>query len=688
MRDNAAHSVPFQNSFGQIYNVHNSLFSTISDPKLPKELYARVLKRMLVSVEEMRESSDTNVSNRLAVEAEDHFLHTLVSWGTTRALQEHIHLHEFHPSKHGLVIAANKVDDATRRRFSESLHRRYEQTAVGYLDLSRLSSTLRAPSVPCETEQNRHHQSHRHAFPETRNDSLYDLDELFRLISQRIPILNIENVRAEVAPVASASSRRKWDSRVALDALAKLYMMKGEYEEALRCFLILGALHAPKSLPEIEEEALDAVNESENIKADSSATSSYSFVVRLIEKHHLHQSLLESRFLPDSIEWSPISALIALCGLDLMSRFLIEHCIAPQQQPDSLSNSAIPRTVGPFFTIRGERRGTLPMDLVADQLRGNPKLLLWYLHHIFVLKPEIYVIFPNTANPPLVITQLYKEHLDLYIKYAGLNRDSARVLSRVEYYRAAETTTPLLSFLKVLLQLGVVGPVDIGKILEVERKGGSSELRTFAMELAYVMENFGNDSANDARLILDLYLKGCQSLMLAVSYAQRAKSHSKELWDLLLDHCLYRGEDEKAAAVDGSRFGLLLEAAALSGADLANLVAQIPPGMQVEGLRPRLVAAILDYRLKVKLYETSSRVAKKEKDLLFCECAQRARRGMRCDDTIRKDDVSSAWALFKRKNDVQEDEMSAGSQSFSVPRLPRIRKQPEKSSRSLFIPIR
>jgi hypothetical protein len=645
---------------------------------------------MLANVEEMRESSDANVSNRLAVEAEDHFLHTLVSWGTTRTLQEHIHLHEFHPSKHGLVIAANKVDDATCRRFAESLHRRYEQTAVGYLDLSRLSSTLRAPSAPTEVEQNRHHQSHRHSFPETRNDTLYDLDELFHLISERIPILHIEHVSPEAIPVTSASTgtRLKWNSRVAFDAMAKLYMMKGEYEEALRCFLILGALHAPKSLPEIEIEALDTVNESENIKADSSATSSYSFVVRLIEKHHLHQALLESRFLPDSIGLSPISALIALCGLELMSRFLIEHCIAPQQQPDSPSSAAIPRTVGPVSRMRGERRGTLPLDLVADQLRGNPKLLLWYLHHILVLKPEIYVIFPNTANPPLVITQLYKEHLDLYIRYAGPNKDSARVLSRVEYYRAAETTTPLLSFLKVLLQLGVMGPVDIGKILEVERKGGSSELGTFAMELAYVMENFGNDSAIDARLILDLYLRGCQSLMLAVSYAQRAKAHSKELWEILLDHCLYRGEDEKGAAVDGSRFGFLLEAAALSGADLANLVAQIPPGMQVEGLRPRLVAAISDYKLKVKLYETSSKVAKKEKDLLFRECAQRARRGMRCDETIRKDSESNLWLLLKRKNDIQEDEVSTVSEAFSVPRLPRIRKLPEPSSRSLFIPIR
>jgi hypothetical protein len=67
----------------------------------------------------------------------------------------------------------------------------------------------------------------------------------------------------------------------------------------------------------------------------------------------------------------------------------------------------------------GERRGTLPLDLVVSQLEVSPKLLHWYLHLVFVRKPDIYVKFPNTANPPAAITILHRKHLELYIKYAS-----------------------------------------------------------------------------------------------------------------------------------------------------------------------------------------------------------------------------------------------------------------------------
>jgi hypothetical protein len=151
---------------------------------------------------------------------------------------------------------------------------------------------------------------------------------------------------------------------------------------------------------------------------------------------------------------------------------------------------------------------------------------------------EVEDVRQTTANPPPVIFILHKKHLDLYIKYAGPNRDSAKALTGVEAYRVAETTTPFLTFLKVVLQLGAIGPVEVGKMLEIERRGGAGVSRTFALELAYIMENYGNDSESDAQLVLELYLKGAQSLMLAVSYAQRTKSHSAKLWETLIEHCL------------------------------------------------------------------------------------------------------------------------------------------------------
>jgi hypothetical protein len=117
------------------------------------------------------------------------------------------------------------------------------------------------------------------------------------------------------------------------------------------------------------------------------------------------------------------------------------------------------------------------------------------------------------------------------------------------------------------------------------------------------------------------YLKGAKSLVLAVSFAQRTPSHSSRLWTTLIDYCI--------AHDNGRLFGSLLEAAALSGADLASLVTKVPPGMAIEGLRPRLVAAVADYRLKLKMHETASEGATQEMISILQELSHRSRRGAR-----------------------------------------------------------
>jgi len=168
----------------------------------------------------------------------------------------------------------------------------------------------------------------------------------------------------------------------------------------------------------------------------------------------------------------------------------------------------------------------------------------------------------------------------------------------------------------------------------VARKGRESG--SFALELAYILEHYGEIQKDSARVILDLYLSGCKNLMLAVSFAQRTRQFSPVLWEILIDHCLSTGgkESDKEGSsgrqsVDGARFGSLLEAAALSGADLARLVSQIPPGMAVEGLRPRLVGAVSDYRLKLQMRQNAAVIANAEKVSLLCEVAHRSRRGLR-----------------------------------------------------------
>ena len=55
----------------------------------------------------------------------------------------------------------------------------------------------------------------------------------------------------------------------------------------------------------------------------------------------------------------------------------------------------------------------------------------------------------NLLHRPPIITRLHRKHIDLYIKFAGVYRDSAKALEGIEAYRVTEKTTPLLSFLKV-----------------------------------------------------------------------------------------------------------------------------------------------------------------------------------------------------------------------------------------------
>jgi len=149
--------------------------------------------------------------------------------------------------------------------------------------------------------------------------------------------------------------------------------------------------------------------------------------------------------------------------------------------------------------------------------------------------------------------------------------------------------------------------------------------------------------------------------MLGVAYAQRTKGYTALLWDKLIDHCLSPG-------AHGTSFGALLEAAALSGADLAKLVSRIPPGMVVEGLRPRLVAAVADYRLMVDIHRAAGDAARQEEVILIREVAQRSRRGARFvfpnTTGIRDTYVHSAKGKSSKKDDEQKDEPTTLDKNF------------------------
>lgn len=112
-----------------------------------------------------------------------------------------------------------------------------------------------------------------------------------------------------------------------------------------------------------------------------------------------------------------------------------------------------------------------------------------------------------------------------------------------------------------------------------------------------------------------------------MSYAQRQNDYSVLLWDKLIGYCLEKGSQKREGA--GVLFGALLEASAVYGADLSRLVSRIPAGMVVEGLRPRLVSAVADYRLKLGVHEAALAVSEEEKILLQRQVAHRSKRGVR-----------------------------------------------------------
>ena len=234
-------------------------------------------------------------------------------------------------------------------------------------------------------------------------------------------------------------------------------------------------------------------------------------------------------------------------------------------------------------------------------------------------------------------------------------------------------------FSQATLPLGGIRPEDARTSLEQERQKADGEFPpTFALELAYIREHYGDETESEADDVLALvsvvkslgtlcssrsfpdcvvllgnfqYMKGAKSMVLAVSYAQRTISHSNVLWNTLIDYCLTHES--------GRLFGSLLEAAALSGADLANLVAKVPHGMAIEGLRPRLVAAVTDYRLKLKMHETASQGARQEMISILQELGHRSRRGTRYMFSIAGQPKSSGLGTEEgRSKETSEREMT------------------------------
>jgi hypothetical protein len=612
---------------------------------------------MYEQILQMKGSSESTPQavERLVGEAENHFLFTLLGWGTSTGLREHLqhykYLNGLYPNYKSPLVA---TEDMARRRS--------QQTSAVYLSFP--ADSIERPTEPTGIE----YQAPNGV--DELHDSLFDMETLGTFLVASI----------DVNQVQPADKK----GRVALDAMAKLCIMQGRYDAALKHFLVLGSRYGSLSLDEIETSATTSV-EDDLQPAKSFQRYPYAFVLSLIETKSLHQMLLEKSLLEGESSVPPLIALIQLVGLELAGDFLTKNCVPVQADTKKSSRQKqdhrTDRTVG-------ERRGTLPLDIVASQLETNPMILYWYLHCVFIWKPEVYVKFPNTAHPPEATSRLHRKALDLYIKYAGTKRDSVNVLYGVEAYRVAEMSTPLLSFLKVVLHIGGINPTEVVRLLQAERKNGTGISGVFAMELAYIKERYDEKSEENAKVVLELYLKGAKSLMLAVSYAQRTKEYTAELWQVLIDYCLSTKSQttKKSESMDGNVFGSLLEAAALSGADLAQLVTKIPPGMAIEGLRPRLVAAVSDYRWKLQMHESANEVARKEIADLIREYEHRSRRGRRYESSDRIQ--IPAWA----KHNIDPGALGSEAQERTEPTVlsPSLRPKmrPQRYHLSYSLPMR
>ncbi len=190
--------------------------------------------------------------------------------------------------------------------------------------------------------------------------------------------------------------------------------------------------------------------------------------------------------------------------------------------------------------------------------------------------------------------------------------------------------------------------------------------------MAFVIENFSNGSVEDAKEILQLYLRGAKNLFMAVAFAERNTAYSSILFDMLVEHCTTPDptSDSNQNSAMGALFGSLLEAAAHTGSDLASLVSRIPEGMSIEGLRPKLIAAITDYRYKVKMHEHVEKILLEDKVSILRELNHVSRRGERISlDESNKGTKGTRTVLLQKPIDLLKSQRRKVSPTkvFSLP---------------------
>ncbi|CAM9135694.1 unnamed protein product [Discosporangium mesarthrocarpum] len=212
----------------------------------------------------------------------------------------------------------------------------------------------------------------------------------------------------------------------------------------------------------------------------------------------------------------------------------------------------------------------LPVQAVVPQLRERRDLQHWYLGLLFERCPDMYKT---------------QEYASFHILQVSLHAEFAPAFERG---RPPPYNSAFIQFLKG----SGFAPLEVA-LSECEKRSPP-----LFDEMAYVLGRMG-----DTRRALSILLEEVGSVPRAIEFVE---SHDKELWYQLVDYSL-RNE---AFLSD------LLDHAGVYNVDLARLIAEVPHGMRVTGLRDKLVKIISDYHFQVSMHKLCGATVKS--DLVRC----------------------------------------------------------------------
>ena len=366
-------------------------------------MYETFLIDMFTEIEEWLESSSDEVSPEIKFTRENAvelFLGGVRAWGTISSIRDRMKFYRT------TLNSGKGGRDQTRlyRETESAFSSRINQTASRYLVVGS-NSPQPIPINPSSI-----------ILPSgVTQDSLY----------------NIDSTRRHFEHLLSNTDCCQRTELAIIETIAELHFMKGNFSRSLEAYINLGVHQSTDSIQSIEQNALKIVFEPKFQYLDPPQHDRFKHTLTMVETNDLHSVLLAVG--RDNVP--PLVALICLVGLRDGGNFIVDYCSLPESEDVSA----------------GGRIFSFPLDMVAEQFMEFPALLLWLLHTVMSIKPDIYVQFPNTAVPSPAVTKLHQIHFDLYIKFTDRRKKSGMLLSDIPSFdemKMNEENT-LLRFLKV-----------------------------------------------------------------------------------------------------------------------------------------------------------------------------------------------------------------------------------------------